>query len=71
MSYILPAPFFYKQGFPTKAMNAKGFLILIHTPHARSDSEVPYAIHAGLYFNPRSSCEERLSDSQALQVAGF
>ena len=22
-------------------------------------------------FNPRSSCEERLSDSQALQVAGF
>ena len=33
--------------------------ISIHAPHARSDSDGLVNIRGGLYFNPRSSCEER------------
>ena len=35
--------------------------ISIHAPHARSDSSVGTSARSPTYFNPRSSCEERLS----------
>lgn len=34
-------PSFINRDSPTKAINAKGFLILIHAPHARSDCQIP------------------------------
>ena len=34
--------------------------ISIHAPHARSDVFQPFFQHLCKYFNPRSSCEERL-----------
>ena len=36
--------------------------ISIHAPHARSDLLYPLSLSDSLYFNPRSSCEERLCD---------
>ena len=35
--------------------------ISIHAPHARSDLVFVRVTRAGRYFNPRSSCEERLT----------
>ena len=35
--------------------------ISIHAPHARSDFEHGSKVCSTVYFNPRSSCEERLS----------
>lgn len=54
-------PSFINRDSPTKAMNAKGFLILIHAPHARSDHcfgpivmETGISIHAP---HARSDCQ--------------
>ena len=33
--------------------------ISIHAPHARSDLLTAYMVYCIMYFNPRSSCEER------------
>ena len=46
--------------------------ISIHAPHARSDKHVMRDSRAGSYFNPRSSCEERLCDCpRCLYVSQF
>ena len=37
--------------------------ISIHAPHARSDRLMPVLSPPSLYFNPRSSCEERRTTS--------
>ena len=44
--------------------------ISIHAPHARSDMRTLIALSTRSYFNPRSSCEERLllSSFRALSV---
>ena len=34
-------------------------VISIHAPHARSDLLTAYMVYCIMYFNPRSSCEER------------
>ena len=34
-------------------------IISIHAPHARSDTVLGQPSHSVIYFNPRSSCEER------------
>ena len=43
--------------FMLKRMEAT---ISIHAPHARSDSRSIFTLVTIAYFNPRSSCEERL-----------
>ncbi len=46
--------------------------ISIHAPHARSDIRRPRAAVPFLYFNPRSSCEERRARASLLRaVASF
>ena len=42
--------------------------ISIHAPHARSDLCVAWNLLWGHYFNPRSSCEERLAEAGTAQT---
>ncbi len=61
-------PSFINRDSPTKAMNAKGFLILIHAPHARSDHcfgpivmETGISIHAPHARSDMTSSTKRAS----------
>ena len=47
------------------------FDISIHAPHARSDPEVSIHTPSPWYFNPRSSCEERLDEAQLKERAAM
>ena len=40
-------------------------MISIHAPHARSDTKTARPVTTSSYFNPRSSCEERLAFNPA------
>ena len=45
-------------------------VISIHAPHARSDARTARACQRSIYFNPRSSCEERRWDATLLASSG-